>query len=96
MLAGLAAASMDERERSSDASMEELAALVETAGGETVAMLIQNRPTPEPRSFIGDGKVQELKGIIEMNDCDLAVFDTQTHSLRSFRQGSPGKRYARS
>ena len=77
MLAGLAAASMDERERSSDASMEELAALVETAGGETVAMLIQNRPTPEPRSFIGDGKVQEMKGIIEMNDCDLAVFDNE-------------------
>ena len=77
MLAGLAAASMDERERSSDASMEELAALVETAGGETVAMLIQNRPTPEPRSFIGDGKVQELKDIIEMNDCDLAVFDNE-------------------
>ena len=77
MLAGLAAASMDERERSSDASMEELAALVETAGGETVAMLIQNRPTPEPRSFIGDGKVQELKGIIEMNDCNLAVFDNE-------------------
>ena len=77
MLAGLAAASMDERERSSDASMEELAALVETAGGETVAMLIQNRPMPEPRSFIGDGKVQELKGIIEMNDCDLAVFDNE-------------------
>ena len=57
--------------------MEELAALVETAGGETVAMLIQNRPTPEPRSFIGDGKVQELKAIIEMNDCDLAVFDNE-------------------
>ena len=77
MLAGLAAASMDERERSSEVSMEELAALVETAGGETVAMLIQNRPTPEPRSFIGDGKVQELKAIIEMNDCDLAVFDNE-------------------
>ena len=57
--------------------MGELAALVETAGGETVAMLIQNRPTPEPRSFIGDGKVQELKAIIEMNDCDLAVFDNE-------------------
>ena len=77
MLAGLAAASMDERERSSDASMEELAALVETAGGETVAMLMQSRPTPDARSFIGDGKVQELKGIIEMNDCDLAVFDNE-------------------
>ena len=77
VLAGLAAASMDELERSSEISMAELAALVETAGGEAVAMLIQNRPTPEPRSFIGDGKVQELKEIIEMNDCDLAVFDNE-------------------
>ena len=77
VLAGLAAASMDERERSSEVSMEELAALVETAGGETVAMLIQNRATPEPRSFIGDGKVQELKELIEINGCDLAVFDNE-------------------
>lgn len=77
VLAGLAAASMEERERSTDISMEELAALVETAGGETVAMLIQNRPTPEPRSFIGDGKVQELKELIAINDCDLAVFDNE-------------------
>ena len=68
---------MDEHERSTDISMEELAALVETAGGETVAMMIQNRATPEPRSFIGDGKVQELKAIIEANDCDLAVFDNE-------------------
>ncbi len=77
VLAGLAAASMDEHERSTDVSMEELAALVETAGGETVAMLIQSRPTPEPRSFIGDGKVQEMKALIEANDCDLAVFDNE-------------------
>ena len=77
VLAGLAAASMDEHERSSDVSMEELAALVETAGGEAVAMLIQNRPTPEPRSFLGDGKVQEMKELIEANECDLAVFDNE-------------------
>ena len=77
VLAGLAAASMDEHERSTDVSMEELAALVETAGGEVVAMLIQNRPTPEPRSFIGDGKVREMKQLIEANDCDLAVFDNE-------------------
>ena len=57
--------------------MEELKALVETAGGETVAMLMQNRPSPDPRSFIGDGKVQELKALIAMNDCDLAVFDNE-------------------
>ncbi len=77
VLAGLAAASMEPSERSSEVSMEELAALVETAGGETVAMLIQQRPTPDPRSFLGDGKVRELKELIEANDCDLAVFDNE-------------------
>ena len=68
---------MDEHERSTDISLEELAALVETAGGETVATLLQNRPTPDPRSFLGDGKVQEMKALIEANDCDLAVFDNE-------------------
>ena len=77
VLAGLAAASMDVHERSSDVTMEELAALVETAGGETVAALIQYRPTPEPRSFLGDGKVREMKALIEDNDIDLAVFDNE-------------------
>ena len=77
ILAGLAAASMDEHERSTEISMEELAALVETAGGEAVAMLIQSRPTPEPRSFLGDGKVREMKELIEANECDLAVFDNE-------------------
>ena len=77
ILAGLAAASMDESERSSDVSMEELAALVETAGGEVVVTLIQSRPTPEPRSFLGDGKVREMKELIEADDIDLAVFDNE-------------------
>ena len=77
VLAGLAAASMDSRERSSEVSMEELSALVETAGGETAAMLIQQRPTPDPRSFLGDGKGRELKELIERSDCDLAVFDNE-------------------
>ena len=77
VLAGLAAASMEPAERSSEISMQELAALVETAGGEAIGMMIQNRPTPDPRSFIGDGKVAELRAFIEMNDCDLAVFDNE-------------------
>ncbi len=77
VLAGLAAASMDDSERSSSITMEELSALVETAGGETVATMIQSRPAPEPRSFIGDGKVRELKELIEANECDLAVFDNE-------------------
>ena len=77
VLAGLSAASMDERERSTEISMEELAALVDTAGGDTVAIIMQSRPTPDPRSFIGDGKVREMKELIAMNDCDLAVFDNE-------------------
>ena len=77
VLAGLSAASMDESERSTEISMEELAALVDTAGGDTVAIIMQSRPTPNPRSFIGDGKVREMKELIAMNDCDLAVFDNE-------------------
>ena len=68
---------MDRAERSSDISMEELAALVETAGGEVIVTMIQNRPSPDPRSFIGDGKVAEMKALIAQNDCDLAVFDNE-------------------
>ena len=77
VLAGLSAASMDEGERSTEISMEELAALVDTAGGDTVAIIMQSRPTPDPRSFIGDGKVREMKELIAMNNCDLAVFDNE-------------------
>lgn len=64
-------------ERSTEVSMEELAALVETAGGEVLGMVMQNRQTPDPRSFIGEGKVQELKELIESMECNLAVFDNE-------------------
>ena len=40
-------------------------------------MLMQNRPTPDPRSFIGEGKEQELKELLEQNECALAVFDNE-------------------
>ena len=77
VLVGLSAASMDEGERATESSLEELAALVDTAGGDTVAIVLQNRAAPDPRSFIGDGKVRELKELIAANDCDLAVFDNE-------------------
>ena len=53
MLAGLSASSMDAEERSTEISMEELAALVDTAGADTVAMVLQTRQSPDPRSFLG-------------------------------------------
>ena len=68
---------MENSERSSDSSLEELKALVETAGGEVVVTVIQNRPSPDPHSFIGDGKVAEVKSLMKQNDCDLAVFDNE-------------------
>lgn len=77
ILAGLSANSMAESERSTETSLEELAALVETAGGEFLGYVLQNRPKPEARSFIGEGKVQEMKELIDSNDCNLAVFDNE-------------------
>lgn len=77
VLVGLSANSMPEGERATAISMEELSALVETAGGEAVAIVLQNRQTPDARSFIGDGKVKEVKQLIEANDCDFAVFDNE-------------------
>lgn len=77
MLAGLAAASMDEAERSTEVSMEELSELVDTAGGEVAAVVLQQRQMPDPRSFLGEGKVAELKEIVANSACDLAVFDNE-------------------
>ena len=62
-------------ERSDDVSMEELWALAETAGAEPVCTLLQSRDKPDPHSFLGGGKVAELRELIENEDCDLAIFD---------------------
>ena len=77
VLAGLAASSMDEKDRSCEETMEELEELVKTAGAQPVGMLLQNRPTPDPGTFLGDGKVEELREYAEYNQCDLAVFDNE-------------------
>ena len=77
MLAGLSASSMEPSERSTDASMEELAALVDTAGADTVAVVLQQRQSPDPRSFLGAGKIQEIKELAEAQQCDLAVIDNE-------------------
>ncbi|NLC73498.1 MAG: GTPase HflX [Ruminococcaceae bacterium] len=74
---GLSAASMSEAERSDEQSMDELAALIETAGGECIATVMQNRQSPDPKSFIGEGKLAELKQLIKANDIELAVFDNE-------------------
>ncbi len=77
VLAGLSADSMDREERSTESSMAELEALLETAGGKSLGVVFQNRAVPDPRSFIGEGKVREMKSLIESEGCTLAVFDNE-------------------
>jgi len=77
VLAGLAADSMSLHDRSTEESLDELEALLETAGGICVGRVLQNRRKPEPRTFIGDGKVKELKELAQANECTVAVFDNE-------------------
>ena len=58
-----------------DANMDELAALAETAGAEVLEALYQRRDKPDPGTYIGSGKVQELKEIILATDADTVIFD---------------------
>ena len=66
---------MDMAERSDEVSMDELWQLTQTAGAEPVCTVLQTRDKPDPHSFLGMGKVNELKELIENEECDLAVFD---------------------
>ncbi|MBE6948384.1 MAG: GTPase HflX [Ruminococcaceae bacterium] len=77
ILAGLYADCLDKKDCSTEDSMDELEALLETAGGECMGKVLQNRHTPDPRTYIGQGKVQEIKELVAMNDCSLVVFDNE-------------------
>ena len=56
-------------------SLAELAALVETAGGQSVGMILQSREKPDPHSFIGEGKVEEVKRMVENSEATMVIFD---------------------
>ncbi|HJD77531.1 MAG TPA: GTPase HflX [Corynebacterium pollutisoli] len=58
-----------------DANMAEVAALAETAGAEVLEMLYQRRDKPDPGTYIGSGKVAELKDIIAATDADTVICD---------------------
>ena len=75
VLVGLSAYSLPREDNASESSLEELAALVETAGGESVGMVLQNRDTPEARTFIGEGKVAEVKEMAHALDANMVIFD---------------------
>ena len=75
VLVGLNAFSLSREENADEESMEELAALLETAGGETVGVVTQSKDSPDPRTFIGEGKVDEVRELVEATDADMVIFD---------------------
>ena len=58
-------------------SMKELERLLDTAGGEVFATVIQNKSTPDPRTLIGKGKVGEIAELCENNGVKLVIFDEE-------------------
>ncbi|MEG1072138.1 MAG: GTPase HflX [Oscillospiraceae bacterium] len=75
ILVGLNANSLTYEENATEESLEELAALLETAGGESLGVILQNKDTPEARTYIGEGKVQEVKELVASMGADMVVFD---------------------
>ncbi|MDN5933785.1 MAG: GTPase HflX [Pseudonocardia sp.] len=56
-------------------SMEELARLAETAGSQVLDALIQRRPKPDPATYIGSGKVEELREVVQSTGADTVICD---------------------
>ena len=75
VLVGLNSPVLKKEENASEETMEELSALVETAGGETVGIVLQNRPAPDSRTFIGEGKVAEVQLYCENVEATMVIFD---------------------
>ena len=75
VLVGLNSPVLKKEENADEETMEELSALVETAGGETVGIVLQNRATPDPRTFIGEGKVAEVQLYCENVGATMVIFD---------------------
>jgi GTPase len=60
-----------------EASVDELALLVGTAGADEVARVFQRRQAPDPPTYVGKGKVEELREVAVTTDCDTVVFDNE-------------------
>ena len=75
VLAGLSSPRLETKDNADEESMKELEALVETAGGETAASVLQNRASPDPRTFIGEGKVAEIRELVRNEEATTVIFD---------------------
>ena len=74
----------DQTDEQVDASLDELELLVDTAGADVAARLVQRRDAPDHTWYIGKGKVDELKGICLAVDADTVVFDNELAPAQQF------------
>ena len=77
VLVGLNADCFTQAQTATDETLEELEALLETAGGFCTAKILQNKHTPDPHSFIGEGKAQEVRMLVEATNSTMVVFDNE-------------------
>ena len=75
VLVGLNCPGLSPAENASEDSLEELAALLDTAGGTCLGTVLQNKNSPDPRTFIGEGKVEEVRELAGSMGADLVIFD---------------------
>ena len=75
VLVGLASPRLERKENADEQSLEELEALVETAGGVSVGVTLQTLPAPNPRTFIGEGKAEEIKELVRSQEATMVIFD---------------------
>ena len=77
VLVGLNADSFRKDQTATDETLEELEALLETAGGFCTGKVLQTRHTPDAHSFIGEGKAQEVRMLVEFTNSTMVVFDNE-------------------
>ena len=77
VLVGLNADCFRPEQNATDATLDELEALLETAGGFCTGKMLQNRHAPDSHSFIGEGKAQEVRMLAEATASTMVIFDNE-------------------
>ena len=77
VLVGLNADCFKKEQIATDETLEELDALLQTAGGFCTGKILQNRHAPDPHSFIGEGKAMEVKMLVEATASTMVIFDNE-------------------
>ena len=77
VLLGLNADCFTKEQTATDETLEELEALLETAGGFCTGKMLQNRHAPDAHSFIGEGKAQEVRMLVEATESTMVLFDNE-------------------